>query len=344
MKKKNLNIIRIILFTCTFVSLFFVPWPIVWTWLQPLPDTVQEQLEQGIDRGFDGMIVYVDQKEKPAKTYAAGWHNKEEKIPAKTDAYFKIASISKLYFALAITKLVNDGKLSLDASLSSYLPELKGRIENADQITLRLMVQHRSGIPNYTDTYNYWAAPKETAQENLDLVLDFPGTFKPNEDYQYSNTNYLLLGLIIERITGNDVSNFIKDEILIPNGLNNTFSGIHEVDIDDVMSGYYVGYDGDLKYDKQGMIATAEDVGKFIRALNEGSIFEDGEQEIYSSIYVYNHTGLIPGYQSIAKYHKDIDAVIVQFVNTVNFNGYEWNISEVVYNRIKKIVKKNSTN
>ena len=131
---------------------------------------------------------------------------------------------------------------------------------------------------------------------------------------------------------------------MIPNGLNNTFSGIHEVDIDDVMSGYYVGYDGDLKYDKQGMIATAEDVGKFIRALNEGSIFEDGEQEIYSSIYVYNHTGLIPGYQSIAKYHKDIDAVIVQFVNTVNFNGYEWNISEVVYNRIKKIVKKNSTN
>ena len=180
MKKKNLNIIRIILFTCTFVSLFFVPWPIVWTWLQPLPDTVQEQLEQGIDRGFDGMIVYVDQKEKPAKTYAAGWHNKEEKIPAKTDAYFKIASISKLYFALAITKLVNDGKLSLDASLSSYLPELKGRIENADQITLRLMVQHRSGIPNYTDTYNYWAAPKETAQENLDLVLYFPCTFKPN--------------------------------------------------------------------------------------------------------------------------------------------------------------------
>jgi len=87
------------------------------------------------------------------------------------------------------------------------------------------------------------------------------------------------------------------------------------------------------------MIATAEDVGIFLRALNDGSMFEEGEQEIYSSIYVYDHTGLIPGYQSIAKYHKDIDTVVIQFVNTTNFDGYTWNLSEIVYNRIVKILK-----
>lgn len=63
------------------------------------------------------------------------------------------------------------------------------------------------------------------------------------------------------------------------------------------------------------------------------------EQEIYSSIYVYEHTGLLPGYQSIAKYHKDIDAVVVQLVNTTDFNGYTWNLSEIVYNRVVKIVR-----
>jgi hypothetical protein len=88
------------------------------------------------------------------------------------------------------------------------------------------------------------------------------------------------------------------------------------------------------------MLATAEDVGIFIRSLNDGSVFKEGEQEIYSSVYVYNHTGLIPGYQSIAEYHEDIDTVVIQFNNTTNFNGYDWNLAEIIYNRIVKIVKK----
>lgn len=87
------------------------------------------------------------------------------------------------------------------------------------------------------------------------------------------------------------------------------------------------------------MLATAEDVGIFLRALNDGSLFDEGEQEIYSSIYEYDHTGLIPGYQSIAKYHQDIDTVVIQFVNTTDFDGYNWNLSEIVYNRIVKILR-----
>ncbi len=67
--------------------------------------------------------------------------------------------------------------------------------------------------------------------------------------------------------------------------------------------------------------------------------FNDGEQEIYSSIYDYEHTGLIVGYQSIARYHKEIDAVVVQLNNTTNFNGYDWSLAEIIYSRIVKIVK-----
>lgn len=112
------------------------------------------------------------------------------------------------------------------------------------------------------------------------------------------------------------------------------------MNIDNVMSGYHVGHPFDLKADEHGMLATAEDVGIFLRALNDGSLFEKGEQEIYSSIYEYEHSGWVPGYQSFAKYHKEIDAVVIQFYSTTDSKLYMWNLSEIINSRIGKILKK----
>lgn len=340
--KKSKLIIRILLFVGTLISLFFVPWPIVKAWIVPLPITVQEQVNKAPDYGFDGIIVYIDKKGKKPEFYSAGTKNRESKTPADPHSLFKIASVSKLYTAVAIAKLVNDGKLSLDKTLAYYFPELLGRIENADKITVRMMVQHRSGIPNYTDIHNYWVHPKENDKERLALVLDLPANFEPDAAFEYSNTNYLLLSNLIESVTNESKFQYIKEKILDPLNLKNTYASIFDVNLDDVMSGYYVGYENDLKTDNAGvMLATAEDLGKFLRALNDGSVFKDEkEKEIYTSIYKYEHTGLIPGYQTIAKYHKDIDAVVIQFTNTVDFDGYNWNLSELMYSRILKIVRK----
>ena len=334
------RIFGIVLIVASIASLFFVPWILVWTWIKPLPDTVQEQVNEAIDRGFDGIIVYVDEAGKPPAFYTAGWHDRKNKIPAYPQALFKIASISKLYDAVAITRLVHDNRLSLDKTLAEYFPELVGRIENADKITLRMMVQHRSGIPNLTDTPGFWENPPKSSKEALELVLDLPADFEPGKKYRYSNTNYLLISELIEKVAGESTFQYIREEILNPLGLENTFGSIHDLDMDDVMSGYYVGIEDDLKdVDYGSMLATAEDVGIFLRALNDGSLFEEGEQEIYSSIYEYDHTGWIPGYQSIARYHRDIDAVIIQFNNS---NGkYNWNIATIVYSRIVKIVRRN---
>lgn len=341
-KKKVKRILRILFIVASISSLWFVPWILVKAWILPLPNTVQEQLNEGIDHGFDGMIVYVDQAGKSPEFYAAGWHDRKKKIPAYPQALFKIASITKLYIAVATTKLVKEGRLSLDKTLSEYFPELAERIENSDEITLRMMVQHRSGIPNFVDHPDFWTKPPKNRQETLNYALDLPADFEPGEDYGYSNTNYMLIEDLIDKTIGYPHQKYIKEEILIPLELNNTFGSLSEVNIDDVMSGYYVGIDKDFKTDDSGlMLATAEDVGKFLRALNDGSVFNDGEQEIYSSIYVYEHTGLIVGYQSIAKYYKDIDTVIIQFNNTTNFNGYDWNLAEIINNRIEKIVRKN---
>ncbi|MBP1840792.1 serine hydrolase domain-containing protein [Formosa algae] len=341
MKKQNLKIFRIVLLLGTLISLYFVPWPIVKAWLIPLPDNVQTQVNKATDYGFDGIIVYVDKANKTPTLYAAGTKNRIGNVPADPKALFKIASVDKLYNAVAVSKLVYNGTLDLDKTLSDYLPELQDRIAYANTISIRMLVQHRSGIPNYTDTFNYWSEPKTNDDDKLALILDKPANFKPDTAYAYCNTNYLLLSRIMERVLGYDPFIFIHNAILNPLNLNQTYASINAVNLDDVMSGYYVGYDTDLKSNPVGsMLATAEDLGKFIRALNDGSVFKNKkEQDIYTSIYKYEHTGLIPGYQTIAKYHEDIDTVVIQFTNTVDFEGYNWNLSEIMYNRIVKILK-----
>ncbi len=318
-----------------------MPWAIVFAWLKPLPDSIQQQVDAATDYGFEGIIVCVDQSQYEPQFYTAGYHNRAQKIPARPDALFKIASVGKLYDAVAITKLVNDDQLDLSETLANYFPELANRIENANEITLKMLVQHRSGIPNYTNVSNFWMNPPETNQETLELVLDQPANFSPGEDYEYSNTNYLLLTELIEKTVGYSKFQYIKEEILDPLQLKNTYGSLQEIDMNRLMSDYYVGIEGDIKTDDNGsMIATAEDVAKFIRALNDKSIFTENEAEIYADLYKYNHTGLVPGYQTIANYHKELDAVVIQFTNTTDFNGYEWSLSEINYNRIIKILER----
>ena len=339
-KKNKTLIIRIALLAGTIVSLFFVPWLLVKAWILPLPDTVQEQLDEALGHGFDGVITYVDQAGKAPQYFAAGWHNRDTRELANPHALFKIASISKLYDAVAVTKLVSRDRLSLDKTIADYLPELVGVIDNAEKITLRMMTQHRSGIPNFTDAPNFWAEPTETFEESLALIKDKPANFEPGEDYEYCNTNYLLINKIMDDVLGYNNFQFIKEEILVPLGLKNTYRSLSEVEIADVMSGYHKGYPHDLKTNDFGMHATAEDVAIFLRALNEGTLFDEGEQQIYASIYEYEHSGWVPGYQSFAKYHKDLDAVFIEFYSTTDSKLYNWNLSEIINRRIVRIIRK----
>lgn len=341
-KKKSKQIFRIVLLVGTVVSLFFVPWLLVKAWILPLPNSVQAQADEAISHGFDGMIVYVDQGGKQPKIFTAGWHDRELKIPTKPDALFKIASIAKLYNAVAITKMVYSNRLDLDKTVADYFPEFADRIENSNKITLRHLVQHRSGIPNYSNHPGYWGNPPSSVQATLELIFDMPANFEPGTSYEYCNTNYLLLNELIQKELGYSTFQYIKEEILVPLNLNNTFENLSDVNLDDVMSGYHVGYGEDLKPGEWGMLATIQDVGKFVRALNDGSVFKDtAEKDIYTSIYEYKHSGWVPGYQSFVEYHEDIDAVIVEFYNTTDEKLYMWNTSEIVNSRILKLVQKN---
>ncbi len=340
-KKQKKRIFRILLFTGTAISLFFVPWILVKAWIAPLPKTVQGVVNEAPKLGFDGIVVYAHQKGRKPQYYAAGWKNRKKKIPADPHVLFKIASIGKLYDAVAITQLVYNKKLSLDSTLAYYFPKLVGHIQYANKITLRMLVQHRSGIPNYTNTPNFWSNPPKSAQAALSLIINKPADFKPGTKYEYCNTNYLLISMLIRKVTGESTFQYIKKNILKPLNLKHTYGSIHQINMDSLMSGYYVGVNHDIKsVDYGSMVATAHDVGEFVMALNDGTLLNPKEQDIYSSIYKYNHTGLIPGYQSIVKYFKGMRTVVVQFTNTTNFSGYNWNLSEIIFHRIVKVLKK----
>jgi D-alanyl-D-alanine carboxypeptidase len=334
-------VMPIILMICLIV---FAPWLAGLAYVKPLPNSIQEQVSDAINYKLDGVIVYVDKKGKAPEFYSSGWKNRDDKIPADPHSLFKIASISKLYIAAAAAKLVNSKQLSLDKTLADYLPDLVGRVENAEKITLRMMLQHRSGIPNFIDDPKFpWANLPTDLNELLKFALDKPANFEPDKSYGYSNTNYLLIGNIIDKTLGYSHHLYIKKEILEPLKLTHTFSLLNEIDMKELVSGYYIGYAGDLKTQNfvspgGSMVATAQDVGIFLRALNDGSLLNANEQAIYSSIYVYEHTGLLGGYSSIARYHKNIDTVVIQFVNTSG--GNSWMISDIVYNRILKILRK----
>lgn len=355
-KRRAVRALRIIMsLVAIIIVIVIAPLDLVPSLIAPLPDTVQEQVDDAVDQGLDGIIVYVDQAGEEPAFYAAGWKNKITQEPADAHALFRIGSISKLYIATAVAKLANDGSLSLDETLADYLPELAGRIENADQITLRMMAQHRSGIPNFTDDEAWdWFASQTDINKALEMVLDKPADFAPDARYSYSNTNYLLIGRILDIVLGYSHHQYIDEEILAPLGLTNTYSLLSQVEYDDVVSGYWYEYDDDLRQLDHvipggSMIATAEDVGLFLRALNDGSLLNEDEQAIYSSIYEYEHDGWVPGYHSIARYHEDIDTVVIQFVSTTGgdtwgaaniIGGKATGISNIIYNRIVRILRR----
>jgi CubicO group peptidase (beta-lactamase class C family) len=205
------------------------------------------------------------------------------------------------------------------------------------------MLQHRSGIRD-------WSFEPEIEGETFDDYMSFmariydkEAKFKPDKKYGYSNSNYLLIAEIIDRTLGYSHQNHIQAEILEPLGLINTYKDYKDSDTSRVMSGYVIGWDADLRawdFPLPGgnMVATAEDVGTFLRALIDGTLFTEHEQAIYSSVYEYEHTGWLPGYCSIARYHSDIDAIIIQFVNT---SGKEifWLKLKRVYNKIVHCVE-----
>jgi len=164
---------------------------------------------------------------------AIGARNKAEDLPNTIETAFGIASGTKLFTGLAICKLIDSGKLSLEDKLCDLLAFDLGKIDK--RITVSHLLTHTSGVGDYLDDEDDDVIEKITAtyerypvhlwtnlEYYLQLFTHLPPKFEPGERYGYSNTGYILLGLVVEAVSGCSYQNFVTDEIIIPNNLTHT--------------------------------------------------------------------------------------------------------------------------
>ena len=284
----------------------------------PPAQTMQGILDSATSGSIDGIVVYIDKNASEPQSFASGVQDKTNSEPADSASLFKIASLSKLFIAVAATKLVNQNGLQMNDSLAMWLPTLAGQIQNSENISIKQMLEHRSGIPDFDSQVGFsWQDAHQDIDETLAFSLNLPADFAPDARYEYSNTNYLLIAKVLDTALGFSHRLFIQNEILTPLGMTDTFSLLEEVDTNQLIHGYWDGTDRimqDYAIPGGSMISTVKDVAIFMRALNTGELLSVEERQLYP--YFFNHSGWVPGYQSIAQYHQDIDTVVIQFVNT----------------------------
>jgi CubicO group peptidase (beta-lactamase class C family) len=174
-----------------------------------------------------GCILAVIQEGEFIYERSYGMANLEHKIPITSDSVFRTGSVSKQFTAMCVAILAEKGELSLDDGVRKYIPELP---DYADQITIRHMIHHTSGIRSYTSLFvlsmlsqDVKDADMITKGDSLEIVARQKALeFKPGERYEYSNSNYFLLGLIVESVSDKSLRNFAEDEIFRPLGMMNS--------------------------------------------------------------------------------------------------------------------------
>ncbi len=194
----------------------------------PKADKLQQKLDQIVSLGVPGIVLSIKDADGIWAS-ASGLSKIENKTPMEICHLQFGQSVAKMYMATAILLLYEEGIIDLDDKISNYLPEsILKDIANADESTIRMLLNHTSGIAEYNDKPNYVTYLLQhplhvfSTEDYLDYVRGASPKFSPGEKQSYTNTNYELLALICDQITG-DHKQFIRDEILITHGLNNTY-------------------------------------------------------------------------------------------------------------------------
>ncbi|MEV5754327.1 serine hydrolase domain-containing protein [Actinoallomurus sp. NPDC052308] len=302
------------------------------------PKGLRTAVDRLVADGQPGVIVMTRRGNKVAHL-GAGVANQETGTPMDPRSQIRIASISKTFTATVLLQLVAEHRLSLDDTVDHWLPGVvRAGGNDGRHITVRNLLQHTSGLNEYALDPRIQTQPERVwkPQELVDIALEKKPLFEPGKGWSYANTNYILAGMIIEKVTGHRVESEIGRRIIRPLGLKHTsmpqgtgFSGPY-------VHGYYGSY-GDVStlispssgWTSGGMISTVDDVAKFHRALFTGrllpraqqreltttrAVIDDGTPENYGlGVYrvrlrcgsAWGHDGGWPGYRTWAYTSKD---------------------------------------
>ena len=232
-----------------------------------------------------GASVLVVQDGRVALANAYGMADLENGVPAATGTNYRLASLTKQFTATAVLLLVRDGKLALDTSLTEVLPEFP---DYGRSITLRHLLTHTSGVPDYepfvSDTQSWQVKDSDV----LDILMRTDGTdFPPGSTYNYSNSGYALLALVVERASGQSFADVLHDRIFEPLGMVGTVA--FEEDVSTVPNrafGYTIADRQITRTDQSptsavlgdgGVYASVEDLAKWDDALARGLVLDSAE-------------------------------------------------------------------
>lgn len=202
-----------------------------------------------------------------------------EKIPVTAATRFRIGSITKMFTAALVLQLVEEGKLKLTDTLDKFFPQ----IPNAKKITIEQILAHRSGIHDFTEDQDYrsWKMQPKTKDEMLAIIAKETPDFEPGAKFSYSNSGYVILGYIVEKLTGKTYAEVLKQRITSKIGLKNTYAGAGKTNAGKNESFSY-NYLGDWKPETEtdlsipggagAIVSTPNDLIKFIQALFDGKV------------------------------------------------------------------------
>ncbi|TKH32668.1 beta-lactamase family protein, partial [Bacillus cereus] len=299
---------------------------------------VKQAMQDTLQLGYPGILAKTSQGRK-TWGYAAGVADLRTKKPMKTDFRFRIGSVTKTFTATVILQLAGENRLNLDDSIEKWLPDvIQGNGYDAKQITIRQMLNHTSGIAEYsrskeadfTNTKRLY-----TAEELVKIGISAPPDFAPGKGWSYSNTGYVLLGMLIEKVTGNNYAEEIENRIIEPLELSNTFLPGNSSIIpgNKHARGYVQQEEGielkDVTYFNPSiassagdMISTADDLNKFFSYLLGGKLLKEKqlnqmfttvpagrggingyglgifEIKLPNGVPIWGHTGGIPGFDT----------------------------------------------
>ncbi len=255
---------------------------------------LQPILDASVKRGeFPGVAMRVRLADGTTWSGAAGKSNLATGRPMRATDRFRAGSILKPFVAAATLQLVEEGRLSLDATLPSVLPtSVTARFPQASRITVRMLLNHTSGLAEWSTPQSdleAFADPRRiwTTDEFLDRAAALPATGAPGERWSYSNTNYNLLGLILERVTGKPWRTVVRERVIRPLKLTHTSlpAPTSASRGRDLVHGYML-IDGrriDATFVNssmagaaggQAMLTTTEDLSRFVHAVLTGRLFE----------------------------------------------------------------------
>ncbi|CAI8861571.1 D-alanyl-D-alanine carboxypeptidase [Bacillus pseudomycoides] len=304
-------------------------------------NSVKQAMRDTLDLGFPGILAKTSEGGK-TWGYAAGVANLITKKPMKTDFHFRIASVTKTFTATVVLQLAAENRLNLDDSIEKWLPGvIQGNGYDAKQITIRQILNHTSGIAEYSRSKeaDFFKNTKKsfTAEELVKIGLSLPPDFAPGKGWSYSNTGYVLLGILIEKVTGNSYAEEIENRIIEPLELSNTFLPGNSSVIPGTnhARGYFqpdgaielkdvTYYNPSIGSSAGDMISTADDLNKFFSSLLSGKLLKEQqlkqmlttvptgsaeisgyglgiyETKLPNGVSIWGHSGGIPGFSTFA--------------------------------------------